>query len=800
MTSNALEAPVPLSQGEMSVKLALRLLEGGDPGEALAMLESHPPEASEPGWLAALGMVHLSMGDFAQALPVLRAAVALDGRSSTGLINLALAEERAGDAVRARALLEELRQRFPTWDEPPLRQAEALRRAGDSRAAEGAYQRVLAVNPKRPEALLGLAALLVGRGEAVEAQMLMLRCCDAAANLAEAWDLLGISLIVTHDFAAAESAFAEAQRLAPENAALALRRVDAAIAAGSSLSELARLELADPLDVVLLSARAALLEHLGRRDEALDLLELAVMLAPTADVPARARAHLLVRANRITQAVPALQHAIALAPDDLDLQNNFAAALVRLQRHQQAREILEGLIAKHGDHPGLLCNLTNALISLGLHADGIAVAERAIALDPNSNVSWRTLCNALPYVEGVGAAALLRTNRKAGETITRSAAVARGAIGQNPDPKRRLRLGLLSPSLKTHPVGWLTVAAFENLDPTAFEIVCFGPVHDGDIIDRRFRALSTAWHSTDQHANAAQAARSIRTCEIDILIDLGGYGDRGLMALCADRLAPVQVKWVGSQNHSTGLAEMDWFISDRWETPAGFEPFYSERLMRLPDGYVCYSPPSYAPDVGPLPALARGQVTFGCFNNLAKVTSQVIATWAAILRQCPESRLILKCHQLGELQTRERVLAAFARQGVDVDRVALRGSSSHRGLLAEYNDIDIVLDPFPYSGGLTTCEALWMGVPTVTLPGETFASRHATSHVSNVGLTDWIAGDLADYQAIAVAMASDLAGLARLRDGLRARVKASPLCDSTRFGRNLATALRGAWADWCRGR
>jgi predicted O-linked N-acetylglucosamine transferase (SPINDLY family) len=282
-------------------------------------------------------------------------------------------------------------------------------------------------------------------------------------------------------------------------------------------------------------------------------------------------------------------------------------------------------------------------------------------------------------------------------------------------------VGLLSATLKTHPVGWLTIAGFENLDPTAFDLVCLGPPESNDPIQRRFRAIASQWHVVDTEERAA-LARRIRSLGIDILIDLGGYGDRGLIGACADRPAPVQIKWVGMQNHSTGLPEMDWMISDRWETPPDLAHHYSERLLILPDGYVCYSPPPYAPEVTPLPAMARSHVTFGCFNNTAKITPVVIATWARVLHAVPDARLVLKAHQLGEASVRDRILAAFAADGIDPSRVEARGGSSHRALLAEYGDIDLVLDPFPYSGGLTTCEALWMGVPTVTMPGETFTT------------------------------------------------------------------------------
>ena len=243
---------------------------------------------------------------------------------------------------------------------------------------------------------------------------------------------------------------------------------------------------------------------------------------------------------------------------------------------------------------------------------------------------------------------------------------------------------------------------------------------------------------------------------------------------------------------------MDWIITDRWETPPELEHFYSERLLRMPDGYVCYSPPPYAPDVAPLPALANGHITFGCFNNLAKITPRVIATWCGILHRVPDARLVLKMPSARRSSRRATDRAGFAAHGVGAARLELRGPSRpSRASCAQYNDIDIVLDPFPYSGGLTTCEALWMGVPTVAVPGETFASRHSMSHLSNAGLADWVAPDIAAYMELAVSEASDIAALAELRARLRAQVKASPLCDAPRFGRNLGAALRHAWRDWC---
>ena len=743
------------------------------------------------------GLALLAEGRPEEARVALRAAI-IDGdtRPETWL-NLALAEAGAGYADLARASMLQIQQRYPGWDEPRLRQAESLRAGGQHAAAELAYESTLAINPSRPEALLGLAVLKLQRQDGFGAQPLLLRCCSVAPGQSQAWDALGISLMLTGDKVAAEGAFAEAQRLDPAVLDYALHRVDAAVAADNAAAEMARLELAttaNPLDPVSQTARGVLLERLGRRDEAICALQIATALSPGAVRPAAMLGGLLARSYRGLEAEQVLVHAIALDPLNSQLQNDYATVLMRLFRAAEARDALEALIARDGPDVTALCNLANVTISLGFQDRAVAIARQAIALAPAAHLPWRSLCNTLPYHAATGGAELSEALGRCAALLPRPADLN---FTNTQDPERRLRIGLLSGSLRTHPVGWLTIGGLETLDPQKYELICLGYDAAPDPIALRYGAIASAWHPTDG-LDDQELCQLTRGLGIDMLIDLGGYGDTGRMPACSRRLAPVQIKWVGMQNHSTGLPEMDWFITDRWETPGGYEGFYTERLLRLQDGYICYSPPAHAPDVGSLPALANGHITFGCFNNLAKITPTVIATWSSILHRVPNARLVLKTHQFSDKPTCDRLLADFRTHGIDPDRLTLRGASAHRTFLNEYNGIDMVLDPFPYSGGLTTCEALWMGVPTLTLPGETFASRHSASHMSNAGLEKWIARDLADYVELAVSRSRGIAGLTTLRQNLRAQVKASPLCDAPRFGRSLNQALRYAWQEWCR--
>ena len=735
----------------------------------------------------------------ADALTYLRAAASDPEADATTRLNLAIAEDRAGCPASARRRLRALAAECPDWDEPPLRLGQSLREAGRAAEAAAAYDAALERNPGRPEALIARAALHLAAGAPEAARALALRACGLAPERADSWDLLGLTLQAAGEHSLAETAFAEAAARAPAALPIALRRVEAACAAGLADAVRAQLELAaaaDPLNPIPHAARGLLLERTRQRAAAIEALEVAAALAPDHPTIARLRAGLLARAAQPQAAEAALARAVALDPTDPALRNDHAAVLMRMHRHAEASAILQALLDESGPDANVLCNLANATVNLGLQQQALDLARQATVLAPDTPLPWRTLANALPYAPGTGAAEI-------GAALTATALRlprAPAPVFANPrGPDRKLRLGLLSGSLRTHPVGWLTLAGFETLDPAAFEIVCLAPPPVlADPMARRFHAVAASWEEIDTLSDAALAERA-RALGIDILIDLGGYGDSGRMAACAYRLAPVQIKWVGMQTHGSFLPEMDWIVTDRWETPPGFELFYTERLLRLPDGYVCYSPPPYAPDVAPLPARATGRVTFGCFNNLAKITPEVIAVWSAILRRVPGSRIVLKTHQLADAPTASRVRGDFAAHGIDPARIETRGGSGHRAFLGQYNDIDLVLDPFPYSGGLTTCEALWMGVPTVTMPGEFFASRHSASHLSNAGLADWVAPDAAGYMARAVAAAADLPGLAALREGLRAQVRASPLCDAPRFGRGLGAALRMAWQAACAG-
>jgi predicted O-linked N-acetylglucosamine transferase (SPINDLY family) len=399
------------------------------------------------------------------------------------------------------------------------------------------------------------------------------------------------------------------------------------------------------------------------------------------------------------------------------------------------------------------------------------------------------------YTPGFDAEALYAEARRWASAHAEALREQRGYANDR-SPNRRLRIGYVSSDLRQHPVGFFFAPVFTHHDKQAFELICYAGVRHPDALTAQFRACADRWHEVTALTDEA-LAEQIRADRIDILVDLSGHTRGHRLLTFARKPAPVQVT-AGGHYDTTGMTAIDYLISDRFHTPVGAERYFSETLIRLPHDYICYGPPDYAPAVAPPPLSREGQVTFGCFNNLAKVTPEVIALWAKILQALPGSRLRLQTRELGDAATCARYHALFKDQGVAASCIELQGHIPHRQLLAAYSEIDIALDPFPYSGGLTTCEALWMGVPVITLTGHCFAGRHSTSHLANVGLPELITTTPEAYVAVAIALAQDTDRLTTLRQDLRERLSTSPLCDAKGYTRALEAAYRGMWEKYCK--
>jgi predicted O-linked N-acetylglucosamine transferase (SPINDLY family) len=316
-----------------------------------------------------------------------------------------------------------------------------------------------------------------------------------------------------------------------------------------------------------------------------------------------------------------------------------------------------------------------------------------------------------------------------------------------------------------------------------------------DELTQRIKSCCKEWCSTAIHSDK-NLARKIRDDDIDILIDLSGHTAHNRLLMFAWKPAPIQVSWLG-YFATTGVPTIDYLIADPWTLPEDEEVNFTEKIWRLPETRLCFTAPEIEVEIGDLPALTNDYITFGCFNNLAKVNISVITLWARVLTSVPGSRLHLKSKQFGDASVYERILNCFASHGIAPHRLKLEGASPRLEYFQTYNRIDIALDPFPFTGGTTSAESLWMGVPVLTMAGERFLSRQGVGLLMNAGLPEWIAVDQDDYVARAVRHASDLQRLAALRKGLRQQVLDSPIFDAPRFARHFEEALRGMWTHWC---
>jgi predicted O-linked N-acetylglucosamine transferase (SPINDLY family) len=359
-------------------------------------------------------------------------------------------------------------------------------------------------------------------------------------------------------------------------------------------------------------------------------------------------------------------------------------------------------------------------------------------------------------------------------------------------------VGLVSGDLRAHPVGYFlegVMAALASGAAGRLEFFAYPSHFCADVLTERIKACCHGWHSAVGLSDE-RLARRIRDDGIDILIDLAGHTAHNRLPMFAWKPAPVQVSWLG-YFATTGVAAMDYLIADPWTLPEAENGNFTETVWRLPETRLCFTPPDIDIEIAPLAALGRGHITFGCFNNLTKVNQAVVALWARVVEAVPDSRLFLKASQLQEPSMRESMAERFSALGVAEERLILEGASSRAEYLAAYRHVDIALDPFPFVGGTTSAESLWMGVPVLTLAGEHLVSRQGVGLLANAGLSEWVASDPDDYVARAVAHSADLQCLASLHDDLRPRILASPVFDAPRFAGYLEAALRGMWVSWC---
>jgi predicted O-linked N-acetylglucosamine transferase (SPINDLY family) len=566
---------------------------------------------------------------------------------------------------------------------------------------------------------------------------------------------------------------------------------------------------------------------LGRLQESLDACRRAVQLNPNVPEAWNNLGSALKDFNQPAEAAAAFERAIQLRPTYATAYNNLGNALSQLERFNEAERAFRRSLELNPNDHSTYSNLGFMLGSNGRLDEAVALCTRAVQIKPDFVAGYMNLGTAYhqqgkldegnaAYRQGAAidpTHARLHENllgaftqttrwtpaemREAHQTWARKFATPKSPLPPvkvDRDPNRKLRIGYVSPDFRTHSVAYFIEPILEQHDRSKFEITLYAHVENPDHVSERLKKKCDRWRDVVA-LSEEQLAQTIRNDRIDVLVDLAGHTQGNRLIAFGYKPAPVQMTYLGYAL-TTGLEQIDYRLTDDVTDPPGMtESHYSEELIRLPAPFLCYRPPENSPEPVDPPVLRKGYITFGSFNRAPKAGPETIPIWAKLLTSVPNSRLMLKSKGFGDTGSRMRILDGFAARAVDPSRIDLvEANQKLAAHLAMYGEVDIGVDTFPYHGTTTTCEALWMGVPVVSLIGRTHVSRVGLSLLGAVGLTE-LAGESEDaYVQIATALASDRDRLTRLRRETRGRLIASPLCDAARLTRAIELAYRTAFS------
>ncbi|GAB6039868.1 tetratricopeptide repeat protein [Endothiovibrio diazotrophicus] len=738
-----------------------------------------------------------SRGEFEEALQAARQAVRLDPTTPDAHSNLGIALQSLGRLEEAEAAYRRALAIRPDFAEAHGNLGRTLRERGRMDEAEAAYRRALAIRPDYADACYNLGNLLRELARFDEAAVAYRQALAIQPDDAEIHYDLGNTLRKLDRPEEAVDAYRQALALKPDDA-------DTCARLGHTLWTLRRLEEAEhayrqalairPGDAETLHNLGITLGDLGRPNDAKAAYRQALAVRPDYAEAYNNLGSTLLELERMDEAEATCRQAVKIKPDFAEAYNNLSIVLWKTGRLEEAEESYRQALAIKPDYVDAYSNLGNTLRELGRLDAAESAYRQALAIQPDNA---GTHSNLLFLLDGSNRST---PEARLAEALRYGTAVASRAAPHTtwrcpPDPERPLQVGLVSGDLRNHPVGYFVETVLAELSSKRLSLNAYLTQACNDMLAARLRPAFARWEDVRLLSDEA-LARRIHDDAIDILIDLSGHTAGNRLPMFAWKPAPVQLSWLG-YTATTGVAEIDYYLTDPVRVPPGHERWYSETVWRLPETRVCFTPPQTRQPVGRLPALDSGFITFGCFQNIGKVTDEVLAVWSRILRRVPNARLRLQAKQLASSATRERLTERLGRHGIDPARVALQPPTDREAYLQAHAEVDLILDTFPYPGGTTTCEALWMGVPTLTWAGESETSRNGASQLSCAGLAEWVAESEEAYVDKAVAFAEDLEGLAALRAGLRAQVAASPLFDARRFADHFETALREMWRRWC---
>ncbi len=549
------------------------------------------------------------------------------------------------------------------------------------------------------------------------------------------------------------------------------------------------LELARDNPVILLQLGHAL-ARLQDRPAAIRAYEDLLRLKPDHPEALLALGNLYAETLQYSPALARYQQLLALEPDNLPALLALGDLYYRSMQFHQALVCYRQVCSRQPDLVPALNRLGMILQFFNRTEEGIECFKKAMELAPEDvgGYSGYLMVNLyLPHDHWSAGNVAKRFGTLATQTVGTIQPPRIGSYAPNP-----LRIGFVSADLRSHPVGYFLESVLSHMDNNRFTLIAYPTVNKRDAMTDRLRGLFSHWHPIGLLKDE-QACGRIRQDGVHILLDLSGHTDNHRLPLFAWRPAPVQVTWLGYSG-TTGVPQMDYILGDPWVTPLAEAAQYTEKIWQLPESYLCFDTRHAALPISPLPALSNGYLTFGSLNNIPKMNDTVVTLWARILHALPTARLYLKTKALSDASIMELTRQRFAAHGIAPERLILEGFKLPRSHhLSAYHQIDIALDPFPYNGTTTTVEALWMGVPVLSMKGQRFISHVGESILTNSGLSDWIATDPDDYLHRAVRFASDPTALSRLREQLRDKLRHTPVFDAPRFALHFQQALEQMW-------
>jgi protein O-GlcNAc transferase len=685
----------------------------------------------------------------------------------------------------------------PATPDSALELARQCFRAGQFTEAERLCHEAIAIQPDHGEALYTLGVLAQRAGRLVEAADLLARAADAASTSAEIRANLGILLAQLDRWDEAIAALRRAIELQSGSAELHYNLGRALVGGGRHADAIAAYRSAIELRPDFAEAHNNLGNAhavLGEFEQAFTAYRRAIELRHDFAQAYKNLGELLGRRGQLKQAITAYRSALSLRPDYGAAAAGLANALLSNQDLDSAISVCESTLARRPDFRDLYITLGCSYRDAGRTDDAIACYQRALAEQPDPRIHSELLMM-FHFHPAYGRRRLFEEHAKWNDTYAGPLISSWRPHANSPIADRPLRIGYVAWHLGNHPLGRLLVPLFANHNRERFEVYCYCEVRDQDAVGDALYHDASVWRTIRGLSDEA-VAELVREDRIDILVDLNMHTLGNRLLMFARKPAPVQVTYLAYPS-TTGLAAMDYRISDPYLDPPGTdESVYAEKTVRLPNSFWCYPPPPEAPPVNPLPALTKGHIQFGCLNSFAKVNAAVLELWCKLLARVPNSTLLLHCpSEASQLQ----VLKFFERGGVAPTRIHFSRRMELNEYFARYHEIDIALDPFPYCGGTTTCDALWMGVPVVSLTGDRAVARGGLSILSSIGLSELAVGNSDDYVSTAAALASDFSKLGSLRASLRERMRASPLMLAADYARHLEAAYREIWRARCCG-